>query len=91
MNFQQLKPDLCDVFIFIGVWVDRIIYWVLSSVDVKESPYISSQHRGGIEFQIGVRETNLKAFEKYAVDRSALAKAVVRKARRHRLVKRQFS
>jgi hypothetical protein len=24
MNFQQLKPDHCDGFVFIGVWVDQI-------------------------------------------------------------------
>lgn len=25
MNFQQLKVEVCDVFIFIGVWVDQIL------------------------------------------------------------------
>jgi hypothetical protein len=80
MNFQQLKPDMCDVFIFIGVWVDKIVYWVLSSKEAKANPYISSQHRGGIEFQIGVKHNNLRDFEKYAVGREQLASAVAAKA-----------
>ena len=44
MNFQQLKPDYCDVFVFIGVWVDRIRYWVLSPHDAASNPYYSHQH-----------------------------------------------
>jgi hypothetical protein len=46
MNFQQLKLDVCDVFVFIGVWVDTIRYWVLSNDDVKSSPYLS--HQGSV-------------------------------------------
>ncbi len=65
MNYQQLKPDECNVFIFIGVWVDKIIYWVLSCKEVKSNKYLSHQHRGGIEFQIGITEKNLSDFDKY--------------------------
>ena len=31
MNFQQIKPGCCDVFVWVGVWRDVIRYWVLSS------------------------------------------------------------
>lgn len=31
MNFQQIKPACCDVFVWIAVWRDVIRYWVLSS------------------------------------------------------------
>ena len=30
MNYQQIKFDICDVFVFIGVWTDLIVYWVIS-------------------------------------------------------------
>jgi hypothetical protein len=49
MNYQQLKVDICDVFVFIGVWVDKLVYWVLSNDEVKNNRYLSHQHRGGIE------------------------------------------
>lgn len=50
MNFQQIKPDCCDVFVWIGVWRDVIRYWVLSSDEVKNNSYFSSkQHRGMLE------------------------------------------
>lgn len=31
MNFQQIKPGCCDVFIWVAVWRDVIRYWVLAS------------------------------------------------------------
>lgn len=77
MNFQQLKLDTCDVFVFLGVWVDTIRYWVLSHDDVKHSPYLSHQHRGGVEYQIGITDKNMDAFSAYLVDPAALAARVV--------------
>ena len=49
MNFQQIKPACCDVFVWIAVWRDKIRYWVLSSSEVEKNPYYSAgQHRGNI-------------------------------------------
>lgn len=79
MNFQQLKPDACDVFVFIGVWVDRIVYWVMSSKEVKENKYLSHQHRGGIEYQIGITDKNISDFDMYKTSQSALVDAIVKK------------
>jgi len=81
MNFQQLKADACSVFIFIGVWVDLIVYWVLSSKDVKENKYLSHQHRGGVEYQIGITDRNISDFERYRVPASKIAETVLAKAR----------
>lgn len=77
MNFQQLKLDICDVFVFIGVWVDTIRYWVLSHDDVKNSPYLSHQHRGGVEYQIGITHKNIDAFAKYLVNPANVAERVI--------------
>jgi len=82
MNFQQLKLDICDVFVFLGVWVDTIRYWVLSHNDVKNSPYLSHQHRGGVEYQIGITDKNVDAFAKYLVDPSSIAERVIELGRR---------
>lgn len=65
MNFQQLKPESCGYFIFIGVWVDTIKYWILTAEEVKDNPYISHQHRDGIEYQIGITHKNITEFNKY--------------------------
>ena len=69
MNFQQIKPGCCDVFVWIAVWRDLIRYWVLSSDEVKNNPYYSvGQHRGNIgEGQLWLKETNIAEFEKYEV------------------------
>lgn len=80
MNYQQLKPDACDVFIFIGVWVDRIVYWVLSSDDVRRNRYLSHQHRGGIEYQIGITQSNIQEFDIYEVKPAQMRQAVLDKS-----------
>lgn len=77
MNYQQLKLDICDVFVFIGVWVDRIAYWVISNDDVKQSEYLSHQHRGGIEYQIGVTNRNISEFERFRTDPEHLGNTVM--------------
>lgn len=81
MNFQQLKFDVCDVFVFIGVWVDEIVYWVLSHDQAKSNPYLSHQHRGGVEYQIGITHNNISAFEVYRVAPQELANVVVEKSK----------
>lgn len=69
MNFQQIKPACCDVFVWIAVWRDRIRYWVLSSKEVENNKYYSvGQHRGNIgEGQLWLKETNIQEFDKYEV------------------------
>lgn len=81
MNFQQLKPDYCDVFIFIGVFVDQIIYWVMSAEEANQNKYISHQHRGGIEYQIGITDKNISEFDKYKVTHSEIVNAVLKKSK----------
>ena len=80
MNYQQLKPQSCDVFIFIGVWVDQIRYWILSSTDVMSNEYLSHQHRGGIEYQIGIRHRTIETFDKYLVDAAQIGEIVLHRA-----------
>jgi hypothetical protein len=36
LNFQQLKPQYCDVFIFIAIYRDKLVHWILSSDEVRE-------------------------------------------------------
>jgi hypothetical protein len=80
MNYQQLKLDTCDVFVFIGVWVDRLVYWVLSNQEVRENPFLSHQHRGGIEYQIGITHKNKPHFDPFRVAGEHLGEVVIQKA-----------
>ena len=82
MNYQQIKLDVADVFVFIGVWIDRIIYWVLSNKEVKQNPYLSHQHRGGIEYQIGITNKNLNNFNKFKVNPKQLGDLVIKKGKK---------
>jgi len=82
MNFQQIKLDICDVFIFVGIWADQIVYWVLSNDEVKKNKYLSHQHRGGIEYQIGITDKNIADFDKYKVSPSEIGKKVIQKGKK---------
>ena len=82
MNYQQIKHDMADVFVFIGVWVDQIVYWVMSNKEVKENKCLSPQHRGGIEYQIGITHKNITEFDIYKVEPQILGDTVLRKEKK---------
>jgi hypothetical protein len=84
MNFQQLKPACCDVFVWIAVWRDVIRYWVLSSDEVKNNRYYSSrQHRGNVgEGQLWLKDTNIDDFDQYEVGVRDILFKIIEKAGR---------
>lgn len=59
-----------------------MVYWVLSNDEVKKNKYLSHQHRGGIEYQIGITDKNIGDFDKYKVSPSKIGRKVVEKAMR---------
>ena len=75
MNFQQIKPGCCDVFVWIAVWRDVIRYWILSSHEVENHlNYSKGQHRGNTgEGQFHIRQDNIRLFEDYSVSSDKLA------------------
>ena len=80
MNFQQIKPEYCDVFIWVAVWRDSIKYWVISSREVEKNKYYSKgQHRGNVgEGQLHLNQDNLKDFRKYEVQPKDLLDKIIR-------------
>lgn len=64
MNFQQVKPGCCDVFVWVAVWRDKIRYWVLASKELETNRYYSrGQHRGNVgEGQLHLRHDNIAEF-----------------------------
>lgn len=79
MNFQQVKPKCCDVFIWIGVWRDTIKYWVLASKEVEANKYYSKgQHRGNTgEGQLHLKHDNMKDFVKYEAKPKELLEKII--------------
>ncbi len=86
MNFQQVKPACCEVFIWLGVWRDKIRYWVLASKEVSGNKYYSvGQHRGNVgEGQLHIRRDNIKEFTQYEARSITLLKAIRDAYRRNR-------
>lgn len=86
MNFQQLKPQYCDVFIWVAVYRDQIVLWVMSSKEVLENPsYSKGQHRGnkGNEGQLHIRQDNVAQLEKYELQGDNLEQAIRDAAKRN--------
>jgi hypothetical protein len=80
MNFQQLKPNHCDVFVWVAVFTDEIITWVISSKDVLENKFYSKgQHRGnkGNEGQLHINQENIKDFSKYKLKDDILIESMI--------------
>lgn len=85
MNFQQLKPQCCDVFIWVAVFRDEIVLWVMNSSEVQNNPLFSKgQHRGnsGNEGQLHVKHENVHLLEQYEVKDKDLGEVILAAARR---------
>ncbi|MDY0028399.1 MAG: hypothetical protein RBR86_00490 [Pseudobdellovibrionaceae bacterium] len=80
MNFQQLKPSCCDVFIWIAVFRDEITVWVINSDTVQNHPLFSrGQHRGnhGNEGQMHITNENISQLDHFRLKTSDLKTAVL--------------
>jgi hypothetical protein len=78
MNFQQVKPACCDVFVWVGVWRDKIRYWILSSHELENHPdYSVGQHRGNTgEGQLHVRQDNIRDFTAFESRSNKIGKSI---------------
>ena len=88
MNYQQLKPQCCDVFIWMAVFRDDIVLWVMNSDEVLNNPlYSKGQHRGnrGNEGQLHVTHENIHLLEPYEA-RGQNLECMIRAAARRRAV-----
>lgn len=79
MNFQQLKPQYCDVFIWVAVFRDEIVLWIMSSSEVQNHILFSKgQHRGNIgnEGQLHINHNNIHQLNDYVFEGDNLEKAI---------------
>lgn len=79
MNFQQIKPDFCDVFVWVAVWRNTITYWVLNTNEVKDNKfYMGKQHaKSEWEGQLHVNNKNIAEFEKYKVEPNNIYNSII--------------
>lgn len=85
MNFQQLKPQCCDVFIWVAVFRDEIVLWVMSASEVQNHPlYAQGQHRGnrGNEGQLHIKHDNIHVLSEYELKCDNLEDAIRQAATR---------
>ena len=87
MNFQQIKPMHCDVFVWVAVWRDVIRYWVFASKEIEQNKYYSKgQHRGNSgEGQLHLNQENINEFKRYEVQPKDLLGKIIKAYKRQKL------
>lgn len=86
MNYQQLKPQLCDVFIWVAVFRDQIVLWVMSSNEVFTHRLFSKgQHRGnkGNEGQLHIKHDNIHELNLFELQDDDLENLIREAAKRN--------
>lgn len=84
-HYQQLKPSCCDVFIWIGVCRDELLYWILTSDELRKTGKLGSQHRNentgiaGIDVFEGQVFMTEEELEPFAVNENDILDTVKRK------------
>ena len=84
-HFQQLKPSCCDLFIWIGVCRDKLLYWIIDSKEVSKHKKFTPQHRNEIrkknkeiyEGQIWLTEEELS---KYNVKEKDVLNTIIKRS-----------
>lgn len=87
MNFQQLKPQCCDVFIWVAVFRDMIVIWVMNSHEVQSHNLFSKgQHRGnsGNEGQMHIKDDNIDQLKEFELGNSDLRTAICNAVKRRK-------
>ena len=85
MNFQQLKPQCCDVFIWVAVFRDEIVLWIMNSNEVLNNPLFSKgQHRGnkGNEGQLHIKHDNIQVLNQFELKGDDIETAIREAAKR---------
>ena len=87
MNFQQLKPQCCDVFVWVAVFRDEIVIWVMSASEVENHRLFSKgQHRGnrGNEGQLHIKNDNIRLLDQFQLGAADLGDAIREAAKRRK-------
>jgi hypothetical protein len=91
MNFQQLKPSCCDVFLWLAVYRDCVRYWVLKNHVIRHHNDFTPQHRNEAtsertknydksaiyEGQIMITNDNIDSIKDYMVESRGIRQAVI--------------
>jgi hypothetical protein len=91
MNFQQLKPSCCDVFLWIAVYRDCVKYWVLKNDAIRHHHDFTPQHRNEstaerlkdydkseiYEGQIMITNNNIGSIDEYVVESRGIRQAII--------------
>ena len=79
MNFQQLKPQCCDVFVWVAVFRDEIVIWVMNAAEVQgHDLYSPGQHQGnyGNEGQLHIKHDNIDTLNEFELGDGDLGTAI---------------
>jgi hypothetical protein len=79
MNFRQLRIECCEVLVLIGVWVDQLVYWVLSYNEIKDNKYFFHDKGKVEESFLVISDKNITDFDQYRVAESEVMDVIFKK------------
>jgi hypothetical protein len=79
MNFRQLRVESCDVIVLIGVWIDQLVYWVLSYNEIEVNKYFFHDKAKTEESILVISNKNISDFDPYRAAESEVAEAILKK------------
>jgi hypothetical protein len=91
MNFQQLKPSCCDIFLWLAVYRDCVKYWILKNTVIQQHHDFTPQHRNEstaerskdydkseiYEGQIMITNANIDSIKDFMVESRAIRQAII--------------
>ncbi|MCX5707775.1 MAG: hypothetical protein NTY14_02140 [Candidatus Omnitrophica bacterium] len=79
MNFRQLRIESCEVIVLIGVWIDRLVYWVLSYNEIKDNKYFFHDKGKAEESLLVISDKNISDFDGYRADEPQVMDVILKK------------
>jgi hypothetical protein len=79
MNFRQLRIESCEVVVLIGVWIDRLVYWVLSYNEIKDNKYFFHDKGKVEESLLVISDKNISDFDDYKVAEPQVMDVILKK------------
>jgi hypothetical protein len=79
MNFRQPRIESCEVIVLIGVWIDRLVYWVLSYNEIKDNKYFFHDKGKVEESLLVISDKNISDFDAYRVVESQVMELILKK------------
>jgi len=77
LNFRQIRVESYECSVLIGVWLDKLIYWAMSYLEIRENKFLFMGEGEGSLLKITSK--NISDFDKYMTSEASLVSTILDK------------